>query len=107
MSEKPEGVETWKTCGSHWIVSSATGRSVAKFDNGEDRDYCLHAAQRLPVVEAENRTLRNAGVVLDEKLTAAQARIAMLKEALRDVVTISDRKHEAWDRAKALLETQP
>jgi hypothetical protein len=28
---------------------------------------------------------------------------AKLVEALKDVIAISDRKHDAWDRAKAIL----
>ena len=31
---------------------------------------------------------------------------AKLREALLEVVTISDRKHDAWDKAKALLEVE-
>jgi len=32
-----------------------------------------------------------------------QAEIEVLKEALKEVVRISDRKHNAWDKAKELL----
>jgi hypothetical protein len=32
-----------------------------------------------------------------------QAEIEALKEALQAVITISDRKHDAWDKAKELL----
>ena len=33
----------------------------------------------------------------------AQAEIEALKEALKNIIVISDRKHDAWDRAKELL----
>ena len=33
----------------------------------------------------------------------ARAEIEALKEALQAVITISDRKHDAWDKAKELL----
>ena len=51
----------------------------------------------------------------DEKLTMwvwqawqaakqdSAAEIAELKEVMREVIRISDRKHDAWDRAKELL----
>jgi hypothetical protein len=32
-----------------------------------------------------------------------QAEIEALKEALQAVITISNRKHDAWDKAKELL----
>jgi len=36
-------------------------------------------------------------------LRQQQAEIEALKEALKEVVRISDRKHNAWDKAKELL----
>ena len=36
-------------------------------------------------------------------LRQQQAEIEALKEALQAVITISDRKHDAWDKAKELL----
>ena len=33
----------------------------------------------------------------------AQAEIEALKEALKNIIVISDRKHDAWDRAKELI----
>ena len=36
-------------------------------------------------------------------LRQQQAEIWALKEALKEVVRISDRKHNAWDKAKELL----
>ena len=40
---------------------------------------------------------------LNARIRELEAAISKLKEALKEVVTISDRKHDAWDRAKALL----
>ena len=37
------------------------------------------------------------------KLNEQQAEIEALKDALQAVITISDRKHDAWDKAKELL----
>jgi hypothetical protein len=39
-------------------------------------------------------------------LRQLQAENDALKEALSKVVTISDRKHDAWDKAKELLEAK-
>lgn len=39
-------------------------------------------------------------------LRQQQAEIEALKDALSKVITISDRKHDAWDRAKELLEAK-
>ena len=38
-----------------------------------------------------------------KEIAALQEENATLREALKEVVKISDRKHEAWDRAKAAL----
>jgi hypothetical protein len=40
--------------------------------------------------------------VLD--VLALRAELASVKKVLKEVVIISDRKHDAWDAAKALLE---
>lgn len=39
----------------------------------------------------------------EEIIRQQQAEIGVLKEALQAVITISDRKHDAWDKAKELL----
>ena len=35
------------------------------------------------------------------------AKLSETQEVLREIVTISDRKHDAWDKAKELLPTPP
>lgn len=40
---------------------------------------------------------------LRTQLAQAQAEKAELVEAVREVIRISDRKHDAWDKVKALL----
>ncbi len=37
------------------------------------------------------------------RIAELEAELKALREALLEVVTISDRKHDAWDKAKALL----
>ena len=40
---------------------------------------------------------------LQSQITELQAENERLREALEEVVRISDRKHDAWDRAKEAL----
>ena len=40
---------------------------------------------------------------LETFVRSQQAEIEALKEALQAVITISNRKHDAWDKAKELL----
>ena len=57
-------------------------------------------------LEAENARLK----ILADNYSAiaidSNTENAKLREALLEVVTISDRKHDAWDKAKALLEVE-
>jgi hypothetical protein len=48
--------------------------------------------------------LEVAGITL-ANVAELQARNERLAEALRRIIAISDRKHDAWDEAKALLTT--
>jgi len=41
--------------------------------------------------------------ILKTSLSASEAREKGLREVLREIVRISDRKHNAWDKAKELL----
>lgn len=62
-------------------------------------------------LEAENKALKEQ---LEKESFYARKQKALrvdtlnkhkaLREVLLEVVTISDRKHDAWDKAKALLE---
>ena len=47
----------------------------------------------------EDRLYTKAATMLRQQ----QAEIEALKETLKEVVKISDRKHDTWDRAKELL----
>ena len=38
-----------------------------------------------------------------ETIVKQQSQLRQLAEVLEEVITISDRKHDAWERAKALL----
>ena len=106
--EKPEGVETWKIAIDRYgIAMIYTGTSVdtTRALTLKEIGYAIHAAQRLPVVERDRIRLlaaldnacadltmqRNALGEADGKLTAAQARIAALEEALRAIIDAADR----------------
>jgi hypothetical protein len=42
---------------------------------------------------------------LKEEIKLLQIQIAVILGTLKEVVTISDRKHDAWDKAHLILET--
>ena len=51
-------------------------------------------------------TSRSMGVLLaqrDAEITALRARLAEVEGALREVISVSDRKTDIYDRAKAAL----
>lgn len=57
--------------------------------------------------EDENiNIIRNHISQQDAALSEKDKRIAELEEVLADVIAISDRKHDAWDRAKEALKTE-
>ena len=58
---------------------------------------------RLRNLEANTYELHEAADVIDRLQTENQA----LRSALAKVIKISDRKHDAWDAAKALLAKCP
>ena len=82
-----------RTGGTHNVLEVCSKDRGVRFVMAQDSEmakerdkYKLRAhlqEQRIAKLEAENKRLR---------------------EALKEVVTISDRKHDAWDRAKAALE---
>jgi len=103
MSEKPEGVETWRVAMDRYggaVICADPSPEKLRSLSYDEVAYCLHAAQRLPVVEAErdrlnreNRLFADAIKELTETVNfvgkerdAAQARIAMLEKALAELV---------------------
>lgn len=73
--------------------------------------YCAeHARNKAPEdgcpVCLEESYLRvcNKHDAVREENDALRARVAELEAVLAEVVRISDRKHDAWDRAHALLD---
>ena len=63
------------------------------------------AAAALASAQAREEELLAEALEWRDMLTAEKARAERLEEALRRIVAISDRKHDAWDDAKALLST--
>lgn len=57
--------------------------------------------------EMYQRELREELAERDATIAEQAAQIEVARETLREVVRISDRKHDAWDRAHAFLESQP
>lgn len=69
---------------------------------------CALAAQyAIPataISTAELEALRSRITALEAELDAEKAKVAKLREAVEPVLLISDRKHEAWDRLKLVME---
>lgn len=75
---------------------------VEKEDILAQRDVYLSRAE---AAEAEVARLDPAYVNgLQARFADQSARVAELEAVLAEVVRISDRKHDAWDRAHALLD---
>jgi len=118
MSEpmKPEGVETW-TLRGHRLMTVVGGAPFPL--NISELKYAIHAAQRLHVVERERDRLAQElddaeaeGCDADDTIRtitrerdAAQARIAMLEEALdrsQEIVAWACGRLDGDERANAV-----
>ena len=68
-----------------------------------------HSADMLRQQQAEIEKLKSivedtiGQAFYEDDYHKAQAEIEALKEALKNIIVISDRKHDAWDRAKELI----
>ena len=67
--------------------------------------------KRIEELNEENTDLRSACEQKQEIINGSETirkeqgkELQALEKALREIIVISDRKHDAWDRAKALLE---
>ena len=73
-------------------------------DAGESCKAQLAAKdQEIEALKAEAERERADADAAIRRLHAAEEREKHLRDALAEVVAISDRKHDAWDRAKAML----
>jgi len=109
MSEKPEGVETWRVAMDRYggaVICADPSPEKLRSLSYDEVAYCLHAAQRLPVVERErdewrgrHETAVRAAVSARLERDAAQARIAILEEALRPLArTVLSAQEKATPR---------
>lgn len=60
--------------------------------------------RELEIMEsAARKAMVNSMIETGRNMNALRDRVQELKEALQEVIRISDRKHDAWDRAKAAI----
>ena len=68
-----------------------------------DGGYNQDAATMLRQQQVDLKIADDYSYILERKLKEAQAEIEALKKVLQEVVRISDRNHDAWNKAKELL----
>ena len=78
---------------------------IKQLEETQDYLYKTHDADKAEIDFLKKEILEKHEDWKHEGQQAANARaeIEALKEALQAVITISDRKHDAWDKAKELL----
>ena len=71
--------------------------------NGFSDVWFMQTATMLRILDGQLAFRIDAVTKYQARVQEQQAEIEALKDALQAVITISDRKHDAWDKAKELL----
>ena len=75
---------------------------IAQGNNNAD-ELIPKAIAMLRILDGQLAFRIDAVTKYQARVQEQQAEIEALKDALQAVITISDRKHDAWDKAKELL----
>ena len=88
----PAVIEDWGICATPYEQKKHNlSGDIAMAKNAVDEAATM-LRQQQATIEQDNRLIN-----------AQQQKVVELKQALQEIIRISDRKHNAWDKAKELL----